>query len=104
MKYVLILILVSCGKVKVETTPIKTSDIQFGPDFEKAIQVCDDRYGTGTQDSEACFLDYRTFLSPKVGVDFNSIASWCKANYTTSVDIKGCQSDLLSIFKNQKPN
>ena len=101
MKPLLILISIlsiSCGKIKVQAeTP---TDFKVGPDFAYAAEFCDERYGVYTQQSEECFLDYRTYLSPKVTLDFASINTFCKASYGSPEDIKGCQSDLLAIIKN----
>ena len=97
MKKVVLFLLISCGKVQVQTSPIPP--LTIGPDFEKAINVCDSRYGINTVDSEACFLDYRTYLSPKIGINFNSLTSYCQTVYSNPIDIKGCESDLLAILK-----
>ena len=93
-----IFILCSCGKIKVETTPIKTEPVTFGPDFQKAAEFCDQRYGVGSVESEDCFQDYRRFLSPKIQFDLSSITSFCKDRYTVEGDIVGCEDDLLNII------
>lgn len=95
-KLLILLLIVSCGKIKVETNLPKK--IEFGPDFAQAISICDERYGKGTVDSEACFQDYRSFLSPKISFDFASINTFCKGRYTTPEELKGCEDDLLSII------
>ena len=98
MKYLIILFLfASCGKIKVETNV--PDNIKFGADFQHASDFCDSRYGVGTIQSEECFMDYRTYLSPKVTLDLASIDSFCKASYSSLDDIKGCQQDILAIIK-----
>jgi hypothetical protein len=91
-------LIISCGKIKVNTD--LPDDFKVGPDFKYAAEFCDERYGKASQQSEECFIDYRTYLSPKVTLDFASINTFCKASYGSPEDIKGCQSDLLSIIKN----
>lgn len=101
MKFILLfLILVSCGKVRVgvETTPIAPIQATFGPDFEKAIEVCEGRYGKGSPDAEACFLDYRHFLSPSISIDLSNISDICRKRYTDPVAIATCESDMIAIF------
>ncbi len=105
MKYLLLLLIVSCGKIKVETTPVKVEtnlpkSIGFGPDFQKAADFCDERYGKDTTESEDCFKDYRTFLSPKIAFDLANLDSFCNGRYTAIDDVKSCEDDLLSIISN----
>lgn len=99
MRYLILLtLLVSCGKIRVETNVPK--QVTFGPNFEQAAKFCDERYGQSTIEAEDCFKDYRTFLSPKVTLDLASIQTFCKGSYSTPEDIKGCEADLLDIIKN----
>lgn len=91
------ILLVSCGKIKVETQV--PTDFKVGLDFQAASDFCDTRYGVGTEASEECFLDYRQFFSPKLKIDFTSIENFCKTNYTNEEDILGCQTDLLDIIR-----
>lgn len=105
MKYLIILsLLVSCGKIKIEPKPIEVKtdipeSIAFGPDFAKAAEFCDARYGANSVESESCFEDYRRFLSPKLQVDFGSINQFCKSNYAAPQDILACEQEILDIFK-----
>ncbi len=97
MKYLIVLtILSSCGKIKVETNVPKK--IEFGPDFAQAIQICDERYGKGTPEAESCFQDYRSFLSPKISLDLANLGTFCKGRYTTKEEVAACEDDLLNII------
>ena len=100
MKYLIILfsiLAIGCGKVKVQTDlPDK---VHFGPDFEQASLFCDNKYGVGTPQSEDCFQDYRTFLSPKISIDLASIQTFCKGSYSSVDEIAQCEKDLLDIIE-----
>ena len=101
MKHLAILILLaSCG---VKVTTDVPNKVAFGPDFEAAALFCDNKYGAHTIESEECFQDYRTFLSPKISIDLASIESFCKAGYATPEEVAGCQQDLLGIIKGSAP-
>lgn len=99
MKYIALFLIISCGKIKVETN-LPTS-VKFGPDFEAASAFCDTKYGKDTQASEECFQDYRQYLKPKVTFDLTSIENFCRTNYSTSEDVRGCTDDLLDIIRGQ---
>ena len=92
------LLLTSCGKVKVTTD--LPDQVKFGPNFEEASLFCDNRYGYQTVESEACFQDYRTFLSPKITLDLASIRTFCKGSYSDQEEIEECEKDILAIIKN----
>lgn len=99
MKHLLVLfIMVSCGKIIVDTNI--PDNITFGPDFQKAIEFCDNRYGINSEESEECFNDYRLFLSPRIQLDLASINTFCKGRYTTEEEIAACENDLLNIINN----
>lgn len=102
MRYLLLLLIISCGKIKVETDIPK--NFTAGADFKTASEFCDNRYGYKTKDSEDCFNDYRKYFSPKLSLDLASIESFCKSNYTNETDILGCQTDLLNIIRNSSNN
>lgn len=93
----LLLLLTSCGKIKVEA---QVPDVKFGPNFEQASLFCDNKYGVGTVASEDCFEDYRKFFSPRIELDLASISNFCKGSYTTVEEIQACEQDLLDIIKN----
>lgn len=92
----LLLLLTSCGKIKVEA---QVPDVKFGPNFEQASLFCDNKYGVGTVASEDCFEDYRKFFSPRIELDLASISNFCKGNYSTPEEIKECEKELLDIIK-----
>ena len=95
-----LVLFISCGKVKVETDiPNK---IVYGVDFEAGARFCDNRYPLDNIEAEACFKDYRTYLSPKLSIDFASIESFCKTNYTTPASIETCKTDLLELITGSK--
>lgn len=98
MKHLMLLLLLcSCGKVKLEA---QVPDVKFGPNFEQASAFCDNKYGVGTVASEECFEDYRKFLSPRIEVDLASISNFCKGSYSTPEEVKECEQELLDIIKN----
>lgn len=99
MKILLLLLLVSCGKIKVETSKLETGPVNYGPDFKAATEICDTRYGVGTIESEECFKDYRSYMSPKISFDLGSITDFCNKTYKNDVEISGCAEDILSIIE-----
>lgn len=102
MRYLLLLLIVSCGKIKVETDIPK--NFTAGADFKTASEFCDNRYGYMTKESEDCFNDYRKYFSPKLAIDFASINSFCESNYGSPEEIEACRLNLLDIIGgNNKP-
>ncbi|MCK9370511.1 hypothetical protein M0R04_11425 [Candidatus Dojkabacteria bacterium] len=93
------LLLCSCGKIKVETNKLESDPVNFGPDFKAASEICDARYGVKTQESDDCFKDYRTYLSPKISFDLGSITDFCNKTYANPSDVSGCTDDLLGIIE-----
>lgn len=97
MRVLLLFLLASCGKVDLKVD--KIDPVLFGPDFEKAIKICDERYGVKTAEAEQCFKDYRTFFSPKVILDAGSVTKYCAAAYTDPIEIQNCETNLTSLIK-----
>src|SRR5690606_38619617 len=65
--------LIACsGKVNHnlnQTRAIETkTQITLTVDFQGASDFCDRRYGKATEESEACFLDFRKFLQLSLSV------------------------------------
>lgn len=114
MKYLITLtLLCSCGMdiggleslENIEANgEIKTDlpeNIAFEPDFEKAIKVCDNKYGKGTEESDECFKDFRNYYKTTVGFDFSGIIEFCEERYDTELEVDACQDELLDIVDSQ---
>lgn len=82
--------------IKVETDIPES--IALEPNFEKAIKVCDNKYGVGTIEAEDCFQDFRNFYSPRLTIGLDSIVNYCLNRFTEESDIVECESDLLDIL------
>lgn len=100
---VLITLLTSCGKLKIDTKPIKVENpgpvnVYIGPDFKAAADFCDQRYGFKTSESESCFLDFRNYLS--ISVDFNEqlLNDYCNGRFVEQSEIEQCQVDFEEYF------
>lgn len=87
----------SCG-MKVKTDIPKKFEVEFGPAFAKGAQFCDDRYGKGTTEAEACFLDYRKFTELRVSADPATLVEYCKSKYTVQQEIDQCEDDLHDLI------
>jgi len=72
--------------------------INLEPDFEKAIEVCDNRYGANTEESEECFEDFRNYYKTTVGIDLSGIIEFCEDRYNTVEEQELCQDELLDII------
>jgi hypothetical protein len=100
MKYIILLVLIiSCG-VKHEHT-IKGFDgtsVNFGPNFNDAANICDNRYGYKTKESEDCFKDYRDYTSIKIVLDLSGIEEFCNKTYIDQEEVTACAQDLLEIL------
>lgn len=93
---VLLFIISSCGKIKVEPT----KDVNFGPSFDKAIEICNKFYGVDTPKAESCFDDYRNYFNVKVKLDLMSILDFCSSEYVDSEQMSKCINDLKDLFGN----
>ena len=96
MKYIVLLTILSCGKIDVKVD--KIDPVNFGPDFAKAIEICDTRYGKNTIESDQCFKDYRTYFSPKVTIDPISLGNFCNSQYNNPIEIQLCKDNLTKIL------
>lgn len=102
-KVIILLLLVSCGKIKIDTKPIKVEkpgplNVYVGPDFKAAAQFCDDRYGFKTEQSELCFMDFRNYLSLSVQADADLIQNYCDGRFTENTEIEQCLIDFEDYF------
>jgi hypothetical protein len=102
--FMLLTILISCGKIKVDAPKDFTVDfpndfkVDINPNFKEAAEFCDNRYKDNPEAAEACFMDYREYFSIKVGVDLSSIISFCNENYTNALDNEECINDLTDLI------
>jgi len=85
-------------KVKIPDT---NQNIKVGPDFEKAIRICDHKYGKDTEESELCFQDYRDFFNVKVKIDLDGIVEYCSNRYELEEDIIECEENIVNLTKEQ---
>lgn len=97
MKFIILFLLMSCGKLTHDVKPVNISGI-VGPDFVKAAQFCDDRYGHKTEDSELCFKEYREYFKIKVTVDVEAVEEFCESRYSINQDIEDCIDDILGVL------
>jgi hypothetical protein len=98
-----LILTVSCAKIKHELEGEAKAkidapeSISFEPDFEKAAQFCDNRYGVGTEAAEDCFQDFRNYYDLEVKVDLDAISNFCD-KYDTQEEVNSCTSELLALF------
>lgn len=104
----ILLLLCSCGiklkgleslektKVKVETDI--PDNINTGPDLEKIMQICDERYGEKTPESEECIDDALNYYDFSFGPNFDSVYEYCERVYFTEQEQRLCEEELLQIY------
>jgi len=106
--FLLILITASCGKFKHELEGEATAKVEaperisLEPDFQKAAAFCDLRYKPNIVAAESCFLDFRTYYKPTVGIDLTQLVAYCANRYEVDQDIEDCEQDLLDIINSQE--
>jgi hypothetical protein len=83
-------------RIDAEAEIIAPESLEFGPDFEKASEFCDNRYGPGTDESEACFQDYRNYYSIQLGLDLEALVDFCEERAVG--DVEACIEDLTNIL------
>jgi len=95
--FLMTILLISCGKIRVDV-PDTNQEIRFGPDFKGVIEVCDERYGFKTEESELCFMDYRNYLEIEAKLNLDSIVDYCNTVYTVPAEITQCQANLSTFL------
>lgn len=93
-----LLMLAGCGfELRHKGIP-KEVDASVGPDFEKAAQFCDERYGKMSEEAESCFQDYRDYTKIRVVLDLEAIEDFCYKSYIDPIEQAKCVSDVAQIF------
>lgn len=96
---IILTLLTSCGLKTKVSGGLTPTEIKVQPDFARAAEICDDRYGVGTDEAEACFKDFRSYYDVEVSLNLASITKFCKENYINADDIKQCVIDLSNVLK-----
>jgi hypothetical protein len=85
-------------KVKGNPQVSTNGNISVNPDFRKAAEFCDERYGSKTKGSEECFKDFRDYYSVKLSVDLDSIERYCEEHYLKAGDVTNCIDEMVSLI------
>ncbi|MDX1372563.1 MAG: hypothetical protein R3321_08830 [Nitrososphaeraceae archaeon] len=101
MKYLILVgLLVSCGKMKIETKGIPKSietksEVILNDGYIALHKFCEDKYGTGTEDSEKCIEDGVNYkdVDVRIGLD-DSLVDYCE----NREEPDSCLDDLSGFF------
>jgi len=87
------------GKVEIDPKPISVAPVQVEivPNFRDASNLCDERYGIDTEESDACFEEILNFFDSTV-----TINDFCQDQYESEEDIQDCRDDLVKVCKGKK--
>jgi len=67
--------------------------------FQEMSNLCNQRYGHNTEESNECFEDMLTFYDSELSIDTENIKGYCQDTYETNEEVIGCQQDLLELLK-----
>lgn len=92
-------IIIACGKMKHDVkapTNFKADvDAKVDDGFTELFELCDNRYGYKTLESEQCIADGKAYRKLQVGIDLTSVEQFCQERE----DEDGCFQDLTSLFE-----
>jgi len=99
---ILILLLSSCGKLDINTKPIKgdiktTSKVVLDDGYIRLIKFCDKRYGKDTEESKECIKDGLLYRQVQVNVTGEiDIPVLCEQSLGNQDDCIADISDLIT--------